>query len=83
MSEVKYTPEQTAGDTRERLVGPRYYDASRNPEGAQFHGVPLRDLDADEFEALPLWLQHSVDASPFYRRTRPRLPAPETPPKEE
>lgn len=81
MSEVEYTPEQTAGDTRERLTGPRYYDASRNPEGALFHGVPLRDLDAEEFEALPLWLQYSVDESSFYRRSKPRLAAP--PPKEE
>lgn len=79
----EYTHEQTAGDQRERLVGPRYYDASKNPEGAQFHGVPLRDLEAEEFEALPLWLQHSVDQSPLYRRTKPRAVAPETPPKEE
>ena len=54
---------------RPALTGPRFYDASKNPDGAMFPGVPLRDLTAEEFEALPLWLQYSVDAAPMYRKT--------------
>lgn len=64
-------------DERKPLTGPRYYDASQNPEGGMLPGVPLRDLEAEEFEALPLWLQYSVDAAPMYRKTKPRAdPAP-------
>lgn len=53
----------------------RYYDASKNPDGAVLDGVPLRDLTEEEFEALPPWLQASVDASPMYRKTKPRHPS--------
>jgi hypothetical protein len=49
----------------------RYYEAGKNPEGGMLPGVPLRDLTESEFAALPDWLQRSVDASPFYRKTRP------------
>ena len=59
------------GETRKALTGPRYYDARANPEGAELPGVPLRDLTAEEFEALPRWLQYSIDAQPFYRKTAP------------
>jgi len=60
------------GETRKALIGPRYYDASKNPENAMLVGVPLRDLAAEEFESLPVWLQYSVDAQPFYSRTKPK-----------
>jgi hypothetical protein len=50
----------------------RYYDESRNEDGRAFDGVPLRDLTEEEFDALPFWLQASVDASPLYRKTKPR-----------
>lgn len=50
----------------------RYYDASKNPEERAFDGVPLRDLTEEEFAELPPWLQASVDAAPFYRKTKPR-----------
>lgn len=51
----------------------RYYDAEKNPKDERFiAGVPLRDLDETEFEALPKHLQRSVDASDLYRKTRPR-----------
>lgn len=49
----------------------RYYDESKH-DGSAFDGVPLRDLTDDEFAALPAWLQASVDASPLYRKTKPR-----------
>lgn len=52
----------------------RYYDASKNPEERAFDGVPLRDLTEEEFAELPPWLQASVDAAPFYRKTKPRHP---------
>ncbi len=49
----------------------RYYDESHNPEGAMLAGVPLGDVTEGQFEALPKWLQESLDAQPFYRKTRP------------
>jgi len=60
------------GENRKPLTGPRYYDEKANPTGAGLPGVPLRDLTAEEFEALPTWLQYSVDAQPFYRKTAPQ-----------
>ncbi len=44
----------------------RYYDASKNPEGRCFDGVPLRDLTDAELAELPAWLRASVLASEFY-----------------
>lgn len=49
----------------------RHYDESKNPDGASLPGVPLRDLTAAEFDALPAWLKESVDALPYYRKTAP------------
>lgn len=50
----------------------RYYDASKNQDGAFFPGVPLRDIEADEWDALDKRMQESIDACPFYRKTAPR-----------
>lgn len=47
-----------------------YFDSSKD-EGGEFPGVPKRDLTQDEFDALPKWLQASVEASPMYRKTNP------------
>jgi hypothetical protein len=47
----------------------RYYDATKNPDGAFFPGVPLRDIEAGEWEALSKRMQESIDAAPFYRKT--------------
>lgn len=61
----------------------RYYDEAKNPDGAFLPGVPLADLTEAQFEALPDWLRLSVDASPFYRKTKPNAtPAPKIAPKE-
>lgn len=49
----------------------RYYDPSKNPDGAFLPGVPLADLTEAQFDALPAWLQLSIDASPMYRKTKP------------
>jgi len=49
----------------------RYYDETKNPDTLYLDGVPLRDLMSDEFDALPAWLQASVDACGFYRKTKP------------
>lgn len=49
----------------------RFYRADKNKEEASFPGVPLRDLDEDEFAALPDWLKASVDASEMYQKTNP------------
>ena len=48
-----------------------YYDASKNPEGRCFDGVPLRDLTDDELAELPAWLRASVEASEFYATEAP------------
>lgn len=53
-------------------AGPRYYNPERNPSGAYLPGVPLGDMTDQEFAALPLWVQRSVDASGFYFRSKPR-----------
>jgi hypothetical protein len=50
----------------------RYYDESKNPEGAALPGVPLRDLEDEEFASYPAWLQDSIDAWAAYRKTKPR-----------
>jgi hypothetical protein len=50
----------------------RYYDESKNPDGAQgIPGVPLADITEERFARLPKWAQASADASGFYRKTRP------------
>lgn len=49
----------------------RYYDATKNPDGGYLPGVALGDLTDEQYDALPKWLQESVDASPFYRKTKP------------
>jgi hypothetical protein len=61
----------------------RYYDASKNPDGAFLMGVPLADLSESQWAALPVWLQLSVDASGWYRKTAPPKVAPERAAKEE
>lgn len=63
----------------------RYYLAENNPEGGSLPGVPLRDLTDEELLAFPEWLQASIDASPMYRKTKPRPAseaAPDVGPKE-
>lgn len=54
----------------------RYYDASKNPDRAALGGVPLGDLDTATWEGLTPHQQRSVDATGFYRKTRPSSPAP-------
>lgn len=49
----------------------RYYDQSKNPGGAFFPGIPLRDLTESEYAALSKHQQASIDACPFYRKTAP------------
>lgn len=49
----------------------RYYEETKNPDRAFFPGVPLRDLTDDEWATLDKRMQESVDASPFYRKTKP------------
>lgn len=53
----------------------RHYDESKNPGGAAFPGVPLADLTQEQYDALPEWIQRSIDASPMYRKTAPPKPA--------
>jgi hypothetical protein len=49
----------------------RYYDEAKNTDGRFIAGVPLRDLEQAEFDALPSHLQRSVDAADIYRKTKP------------
>lgn len=48
----------------------RYYDASKNENGGHLAGVPLADISQAEFDRYPAWLQASIDAQPFYRKTK-------------
>ncbi len=50
----------------------RYYDAEKNPDRASLPGVPLADISEAQFAEYPDWLQASIDAAPFYRKTKPR-----------
>jgi hypothetical protein len=62
----------------------RYYSAEHNPEERFFPGVPLRDLTEDEFNALPEWLQRSIDDDPlkmFTKTKRRETPAEAPAPK--
>ncbi len=59
--------------------GPRYYSADRNPDNLFIGGVPLGDLTAEQFEALEPWQQATVDAQPFYLKSKPRATEAEKP----
>lgn len=47
----------------------RYYDASKNPSGGAYSGVPLGDISEETWADLPKHLQNSVDACGFYRKS--------------
>lgn len=49
----------------------RYYVESANPDGAFLPGVPLADLPDSLYISFPAWLRASIDASPFYRKSKP------------
>lgn len=49
----------------------RYYEEAKNPLGGVLPGVPLRDLEEDEFDALPEYIQKSIDQSEYFRKTKP------------
>lgn len=49
----------------------RYYRPDKNVEQAEFPGVPLRDIEQDEWNVIPAWLQASIDASDIYQKTKP------------
>ena len=53
------------------------YLPDKNPETHHIPGIPLRDLTAAEFAALPPWLQESVRVCAFYAVEDP-TPAPVT-----
>lgn len=50
----------------------RWYDETKNLDRAFFPGIPLRDLTQAEWDALDDRMQESLDATPFYRKTKPR-----------
>lgn len=60
----------------------RYYLQDRNPDGRYLPGVPLRDITQSEYDALPVYLQVSVDNAGFYRKTPTREPSKPAPHKE-
>jgi hypothetical protein len=62
----------------------RYYNPEANPLDGMLPGVPLADIDEEIFNAYPEWLQRSIDALPFYRKTKVRTEArPDTPARKE
>lgn len=60
-----------------------YYDEAANPEGAFFPGVPLADLTEEQFEEQPVWLQASIAAAKFYKKSAPKKADNATPEKSE
>lgn len=48
-----------------------YFVPENNPDAGFYPGVPLDHVTQEEFDALPEHLQNTVDASPFYRKTKP------------
>lgn len=54
----------------------RYYDPTKNPEGATLPGVPLRDITESEWGAIPDWLKPSIDACSFYLKTKAKAAQP-------
>jgi hypothetical protein len=64
-----------------------YYDASKNPAGVFYPGVPLADLTEEEYQRLSKADQAAVAGNPMYRKTAPKdapkeKPAPEPEPVE-
>lgn len=55
------------------------YNADKNPAGAFFAGVPLRDLTVAEVADLAEPVRESIAAAPFYSRTRAELPKAQAP----
>jgi hypothetical protein len=60
----------------------RHYDESKNPNGAFIPGVPLRDLEQEEYDALSDTEKAAVDGSDIYRKTKPVTRKSEDIPKE-
>lgn len=50
----------------------RYYVADNNPGNGRIGVVPLSDLTQAQWDRLPEWDRAAVDASPMYRKTKPR-----------
>lgn len=48
------------------------YDEKLNPDGVSLDGVPLRDLTAAEFAALPKRWQEAVKREPYYVAVAPK-----------
>lgn len=85
MSDTELTPRERRAKERnagEIKPGDRYYVGGDEPS-VILPGVPLRDLSAAEFAALPEHLQRSVDASDVYRKTKPPVNQPAPKPKQE
>lgn len=50
----------------------RFFDESKYDDSQPYGGVPLRDLETAEWEALPKHVQESTDALPYFRKTKPQ-----------
>lgn len=50
----------------EVLIQAYRYDASKNPDGGNFPGVPLADLTAEQVAGFPLYIQRSIARSAMY-----------------
>lgn len=54
----------------------RYFDEDKYDGSQPYGGVPLRDLETAEWEALPKHIQDSTDALPYFRKTKPTASKP-------
>lgn len=49
----------------------RWFDKDKYDGSSPFGGVPVRNIDEEEWEAFPKHVQDSADALPYFRKTNP------------
>lgn len=60
----------------------RYFDKDKYDGSFPYGGVPLRDIEDEEWDTLPKHVQDSADALPYFRKTNP-APEPRKPARRE
>lgn len=49
----------------------RYYLPEKNQQRLFFAGVPLGPISQEEYDGYADWLRESIDACPWYTKTKP------------
>lgn len=58
-------------DKAEKATVAYYYDATQNPDGGTYPGVPNADILQEQFDTFPKWVQNSIadDKNKAWRKT--------------